>query len=457
MNSITNSNPIQMLNNLIEDTASNIQKYCKNPGKDFIRNRKLPPQKLLKLILEMEGNSINAELFKSFPNIEERMSASAFIQQRNKLKPEVFHDMLLKLNNISNKKTFKGYQVVAIDGSDFYFPANPKSKCHVKNIQKCKDGTDAKDYCLLHANIMYDVLNKQYIDCLTGPKHGIGGNERLWGEKLIDNHVRSKQIVAMDRGYVSYNLIEHGNRSGGYYVLRSPIGNKDNSIPEIAMLPDKECDQWFNIPVTPYQRKKYLNAGYRSLKVIKKGYKSEDELTKKGKETRNRHWDFEEACIIRFRVIKIKINEEGENKWEVIITNLPSDKFSAKDIKDLYGKRWNIEISFRSLKYALGAIQFHSKQDDFVLQELYAHLIIYNIVAACGNEIELPNRITKYDYAVDFKMAVTVIRSFFKNKIQSFQQLCSELSRYIQPIRPGRKDPRKIKQKTPVYFIYRVA
>lgn len=445
-----------MLNNLIEDTTSNIQKYCKNPGKDFIRNRKLPPQKLLKLILEMEGNSINAELFKSFPNIEERMSASAFVQQRNKLKPEVFHDMLLKLNKISNKKTFKGYQVVAIDGSSFCFPANPKSECFVKRHQTRKDGEDAKSYCLLHANIIYDVLNKQYIDCFAGPKHGIGGNERLWGEKLIDSHIRAKQIVAMDRGYISYNLIEHGNRSGGYYVLRSPIG-RDNSIPEIGALPDEECDQWFDIPVTPYQRKKYLNAGYRSLQIVKKGYKSEDDLTEDGIKARKKRWDFEEACIVHFRAIKVKINEEGENKWEVIITNLPSDQFSANDIKDLYGRRWNIEISFRSLKYALGAIQFHSKQDDFVLQELYAHLVMYNIVAACGNEVELPNRITKHDYAIDFKMAVTIVRSFFKNKILSFQRLCSELSRYTQAIRPGRKDPRKIRLKSPVYFIYRVA
>ena len=454
MNSITNSNPIQMLNNLIEDTASNIQKYCKNPGKDFIRNRKLPPQKLLKLILEMEGNSINAELFKSFPNIEERMSASAFIQQRNKLKPEVFHDMLLKLNNISNKKTFKGYQVVAIDGSDFYFPANPKSNCFVKNNHKCKDGTNAKDYCLLHANIIYDVLNKQYINCLAGPQYGISGNERLWGEKLIDAHVRSKQIVAMDRGYISYNLIEHGNRSGGYYVLRGSLGK---SIPEIGALPDEECDQWFNIAVTSSQKKKYLDNGYRLVHSIKKYYKSDNEITKNGRRTRNKRWDFEETCIVRFRAVKVQINEEGENKWEVIITNLPSDQFSANDIKDLYGKRWNIEISFRSLKYALGAIQFHSKQDDFVLQELYAHLIMYNIVAACGNEVEMPKKITKYDYAIDFKMAVTVVRSFFKNKIQSFQRLYSELTRYIQPIRPGRKDPRKVRQKAPVYFIYRVA
>lgn len=31
-----------------------------------------------------------------------------------------------------------------------------------------------------------------------------------------------------------------------------------------------------------------------------------------------------------------------------------------------YHLRWDIETSFRELKYALGGISFHSKKDDFI-------------------------------------------------------------------------------------------
>ena len=151
-------NPLDILNGIIKDVSKSINKYCVNPGKDFTRNRKLPVDKLLKFILESEGNSINAEIFKSFPKTEERMSASAFVQQRSKLKADVFLEILRMLNQtMDNSKRFKVCNVFAIDGTDLYFPPNPKSECYVKTSQKCKDGTDAKGYCLLHANILYDV------------------------------------------------------------------------------------------------------------------------------------------------------------------------------------------------------------------------------------------------------------------------------------------------------------
>ena len=457
MNSITHFNPVQMLNDLIEDTASNIQKYCKNPGKDFVRNRKLSIKTLLAFMFKMEGNSISKEIEDNFP-ITKTMTASAFVQQRAKLKPEAFQHMLHRTNELlPRKKNFKGYDIIAIDGTDFYYPANPKSKNFIKRNQIRKDGEEIKSYCLLHANIIYDVLNKRYIDCITGPRNGFGGDERFFGEKFIDKHIRDRQIVIMDRGYISYNLIEHGNRSGGYYIIRSTV-KKASSIPEIGNLPDKEYDGWFNIKITPTQKKKYLENGYRSLEIIKKGYKPKEELSDYQSRQRRKRWDFEEAVTVNFRAVKVKINDEGNDQWEVLITNIPSNLFTADDLRMLYGKRWGIEISFRSLKYAVGAIQFHSRQDDFVLQEIYSKLVLFNITAAAGNEIEIPNKIyQKLDYAIDFKMSVVLVRKFFKEKIDSAKMLFCQMLKYTQAIRPGRKDPRKIIQRSPVYFVYRVA
>ncbi|WP_309146162.1 transposase [Lactobacillus helveticus] len=35
-------------------------------------------------------------------------------------------------------------------------------------------------------------------------------------------------------------------------------------------------------------------------------------------------------------------------------------------MKELYHLRWGIETSFKKLKYSLGSVQFHSKQDKFM-------------------------------------------------------------------------------------------
>ena len=43
-------------------------------------------------------------------------------------------------------------------------------------------------------------------------------------------------------------------------------------------------------------------------------------------------------------------------KREYLISNLPADIFSPEDLRELYWKRWSIEASFRSLKYALSLV-----------------------------------------------------------------------------------------------------
>lgn len=47
-------------------------------------------------------------------------------------------------------------------------------------------------------------------------------------------------------------------------------------------------------------------------------------------------------------------------------------------LKALYARRWGIETSFRSLKYAVGLIHLHAKKPDLVLQEIFASFLIFN-------------------------------------------------------------------------------
>ena len=81
---VTQTHPLEQLNTVIQDTCSHFDDYRKNPG-DFTRNRKLPVDTLIKTVLNMEGERIDAELVKAFPDFDERMSESAFEQQKAKL------------------------------------------------------------------------------------------------------------------------------------------------------------------------------------------------------------------------------------------------------------------------------------------------------------------------------------------------------------------------------------
>lgn len=78
--------------------------------------------------------------------------------------------------------------------------------------------------------------------------------------------------------------------------------------------------------------------------------------------------------FMQFRVIKMKVSEDS---YEYIITNLPYS-FDLEDLKTCYHWRWQIEVAFRYLKHANGLLYFHSKKPEYLKQEIYADLILYD-------------------------------------------------------------------------------
>jgi len=71
---------------------------------------------------------------------------------------------------------------------------------------------------------------------------------------------------------------------------------------------------------------------------------------------------------ISFRVVRLQTDS---GNTETLITNLDPDRFPLATLKTLYARRWGIETSFRSLKYAVGLIHLHAKKPDLVLQEIF--------------------------------------------------------------------------------------
>ena len=56
----------RLLTSEIQKVASNVSEYCFNPESDFVRNRKLPAEVLLKGIIGMESKSLTNELIDLF-------------------------------------------------------------------------------------------------------------------------------------------------------------------------------------------------------------------------------------------------------------------------------------------------------------------------------------------------------------------------------------------------------
>lgn len=447
-------NILALLDSVINEAVSKISEFTTKPAA-FSRHRLIDVSKLIMVIINMQSESIQKELFKNISLSGCGITASAFVQAKAKLKPDIFRYIFDQLNkSLISLKLYKDeYRLFAIDGSDFNQVWNPKSE----NVVLFKDAKH-KSYCQVHLNALYDLENKTYQDCVIQPKSKM--DERKAAVEMLSRLECGKYIVLMDRGYLSFNMIQHCNvNKDCYYVIRSKTGF--SAIKEISQLPDEEYDGILDCWVTTSnhfytQNKDHLNI--HLVNHINHQYKKF-----RSKNSKDNSWDFNQFCHVKFRVCKFRINPDDapdKEQWEVLVTNLEADKFPLDRMKELYNLRWGIEESFKTLKYDDCGIQFHSKKDEFVKMELYAHLIAYNVIMTMVNQAYAPNPNSKSGntYRINLSMA------FFSAHYllgagwleKDYGELLYMISTYTGIIRPNRSYKRNVRQRSAVVFNYRL-
>ena len=112
----------QILNQHIHAMEQNKNDFVKNPDRDFTRKRKLTFSDTIMMIISMECGSIRSELLKYFSYSPETATSSAFVQQRDKLKPETFRSLFYSFSDSFTSETKNGYHHFAVDGSDVLIP-----------------------------------------------------------------------------------------------------------------------------------------------------------------------------------------------------------------------------------------------------------------------------------------------------------------------------------------------
>ena len=203
---------IKILDNLISKLKEK-REYFKNKQSDFTRKRKLNFETVINLLMCMESGSLKDELYKYFGLNKDNPTSSALIQQRGKIKYEAFEWLLKEFNKATiQDKTYKGYRLLAIDGSSLLinFDKND-NKTFVNQGSK-------KGYNLIHINAMYDLLEHTYEDIII--QNAIDLNENGAFNNIIDNYKGEKAIYIVDRGYESYNSFAHVIESNQKFLIR---------------------------------------------------------------------------------------------------------------------------------------------------------------------------------------------------------------------------------------------
>lgn len=399
------------------------------------RNRKLSIAGVIRLLIGAEGGSLARELHRAGVEV----TASAISQRRAQIPPETFYDVFTGFNEASaDPETFRGYRVLAIDGTSVNLPRNPDAPSFV-----CNEGAP-NGYNQLHLNPLFDLRNKTFFDALIQPeprKDEIGALIEL----LKRNEFKQKTLIIADRGYESYNLLAHLTEKQNVDFLIRVKQNK-SAMREIARLPMCELDCRIGFTITTTQTKEDKAKRHIFLQVPKK--------SKEGSKTRRGRWDFPSPYPMRFRIVRFPL-ETGV--YETIATSLPSS-FTIADIKELYHMRWGIESSFRDLKYTIGLVNLHGKCDSYAEQEIFAALTMFNFTNRIVREVVIQQpKNGVYAYRVNFKMASTLCREYFRTPGADIEELARQIARHTVPIRPGRQDQRNLKAKGFAGFTYRVA
>ena len=417
-----------------------------NPNVDFSRNRKIPYENMILSLLTMEGTTLTNELLRQFGCSATTATSSAFVQQRKKILPialeSLFHDFAAQTFREDN---YNGYKLLAVDGSDIQIPTNLNDE---HSLFITKEGV--KPYNLLHLNALYNLLTHTYEDAIVFKRKEAFENKAL--TEMVDRStIKGKVIVIMDRGYEAYNNMAHIQEKGWFYLIRvKDFGQHKTGILHGLDLPDTaEFDEYIELNLTRKQTNEMKKLFQKKNEYRKIAHnKTFDYLPSKSKKS-----DATVLYHLPFRIVRFPISD---NSYEVVVTNLDATEFPPDSLKKLYGMRWGIETSFRDLKYTIGLLHFHSKKVEYILQEIFASLIMYNFSELITSHVVIEKGTRKYEYKVNFSVAVHICREFLL-KVNIPPDIESLIARYITPIRPGRSRPREMKVKQAISFMYRVA
>lgn len=427
------------LQSIITNLLKSPKEFARNPSTDFTRNNGLlPVGKLIHIILGMRKDTIATELREYFGAVPNAIpTPSAFVQQRGKLLPKAFETIFHRFNEkFSPHCPINGYNLVAADGSDVRFYGMPDETEYI-----CHPGGGERDCHTIHLNALLNIGSNRYIDADMQPVHEKNEYQSLC--TMVDRYPAEKAnntIFIADRGFASLNVFTHIIRKGSLFLVRGKDITGKSFASKLSIPRDGEFDA--AVPVTVVRRStKKLRAlpNYVYLGTAATfdyiEYGSDDTFT------------------LNLRIVRFLLHS-GE--YELLITNLPPEKFDTEKIKDLYFLRWGIETSFRGLKHNIGLNYFHGKKSGFIMQEIWASLIMFNFCEVIASHIQLKDCDRKHSYHLNRAELAKICLYLFRLPPGSYLPDIEELAlKHLLPVRPGRKFARNKRPRRTACFSYR--
>jgi len=382
---------------------------------DFSRKRKLTFKSTILFMLNFVKKSLTIELddfFENFEGVDVTITKSSFTEARLKIVPEAFvkmNDTIVDgLYSRDDVKTYRGYRMSAIDGMSL----------EVNNSEQLREafGSAANQSTSLAralSSCIYDIENDVIITSIITK---CNASERDIAVTLIEQLEKRgfrNDLILFDRGYPSRDLL--------LYLESKPV--------------------------------KYLmRASSSTFKAVNEACEPDQtvEIAMNGK-------------IVKVRVLKFMLSSGEE---EILITNLIDEELTIEDFKELYFKRWGIEVKYNILKNRLQIESFTGDNEIAVKQDFYAAILLSNLVAFAksdANEIIAEKhqaKNLKYEHQANTNIIIGKLKNNLilmlldDNPITrnlKFNKIMSVIIRNTVPIRPGLSNKRNMRIKANKY------
>lgn len=410
-------------------TESHIEGVCREAGLKW-RKRVLDPVTTI-LVFFLQVLHRNAAIA-SLPRLAgKRFTPGAYCQARRRVPLAALRRLLhesgapLRMadedTSQCNTALWHGHRVFLLDASNCSMPDTPSLQKRFGQPGGQKKGCGFPVANLL---MLVDAHSGLVLDVLISPLR----THDLRRAAELHPHLRAGDIAVADRAFCSYGHVATLHQQGAWVVFRMHQRLQTNRLTRLDRAAEKR-------------------SGRRPTFEFMSDLGPNDQLLMWNKPAAVPQTMTPEqyaalpACLVG-RIVGYAIKRPGyRTRCVTLLTTLLNPQsYPAEALAELYGRRWQIEVNFRHLKQTLGLDVLHCKTPDGVEKEIVMFALVYNLVRAL-----MLAEAQRRDVAPERISFVDTLRCL------SWPLLQNDLPLVINPLRPGRVEPRVRKRRPKSY------
>jgi hypothetical protein len=317
-----------------------------------------------------------------------------------------------------------GRSVKIVDGTGVSMPDTPDNrKAYPPPRQNQQDSVG---FPVLRLVVVFSLAVGTVLAAALGRFRGKGGSE-LALFRSLDDVLEPGDVLLADRLYATYWEVARAVRQGIDVVMRQHAGRTPVWFRGRGHSKGNRRVWWHKPP----QPEWLTRAEYERLP--------------------------DKLCL---RALRVDVRQRGFRSQQlVLITTLTdADAYPAADLAELYRRRWQAELYLRSLKQTLGMDVVRGQTPEMVRKEVWAHLLVYNLVRLALAEAAEVAAVRPDE--LSFSGAWQTVNAFLPHlrtarteaeREELWRQLVVAIGRHRVGQRPNRIEPRAVKRRAKNY------